>query len=752
MTYKSASSKAEAVARMYYLGNRVVEPIGPGSKEKKSALVALGRFLNLDLENVPGKNECGRLIAESIGVGWDDSCISSGDTVTLVGLNRLVDGAVAAHIASGALPVRSLLRDIHTLNPAPRWDDREDDDVPTDLSEIEENIAEAIAELASDGPSPLGIDAVRLPEVSGSRIGLGDGTWRTPLAAVQGWLHLAKEIDETDDESFDSSLCELVGATKSPDSGTNELFERLQVRLESAVARRQVFIESVDAENQGSETIETATAEWEAAWSEAEESEDAEAGGPIKAEAATWPIAQFRQYAMDGEMDLNPSYQRADVWPTADAQLLIESVLRGIPLPSVILLQRNTEDGDRYEIVDGKQRLTSLLRFSGAHPKALATVEAKAKAWGESPDAMRELFTSDYPRYKKKWREREATNLTAKQEKELYFPFALRSGEVPTLSGDLAQLKGRFYSEIKPLAVQVGNAKKKIRALFEEVSDYRIPVIVYFEATSRQIHEVFSLYNKQGKHLNAEEIRNAAFHELDMMRALLATGGDSDGIDRVAPFLSPVQEQVRATGRTLSDPNGPYALPDAGYKRTKALSWVAAALLMEDEKAATGSTTAHVNNLLKRIQDTQGDPLRNPQRVVSVMALLAAAVDAHQAAPQEAWAPLFRNAQGGVRWQELQLVASLVALTVASAVLGDELSDRVDESAEYLREASARWKRPTKTQSRQQWQFIGGVVTELLGVLEIDRTAADNEIRNRFGSSGIGGLMRLPRLPEWPER
>ena len=44
--------------------------------------------------------------------------------------------------------------------------------------------------------------------------------------------------------------------------------------------------------------------------------------------------------------------------------------------------------------------------------------------------------------------------------------------------------------------------------------NYKFPVIIYKKVTSEQIHEVFSLYNKQGKHLNAEEIRNALYHHL----------------------------------------------------------------------------------------------------------------------------------------------------------------------------------------------------------------------------------------------
>ena len=57
-------------------------------------------------------------------------------------------------------------------------------------------------------------------------------------------------------------------------------------------------------------------------------------------------------------------------------------------------------------------------------------------------------------------------------------------------------------------------------------------MITYKQVTSEQIHEVFSLYNKQGKHLNAEEIRNALYHHLAFMKALVVTAGDSGTVDR----------------------------------------------------------------------------------------------------------------------------------------------------------------------------------------------------------------------------
>ena len=91
--YEGATSKADAVARMYALGRQPAEPLGPGSKEKRSALEALGRAVGLDLTETPGKAECGRQIAAAVGATWDGECYSRGDTITLTGLNRLLEGA-----------------------------------------------------------------------------------------------------------------------------------------------------------------------------------------------------------------------------------------------------------------------------------------------------------------------------------------------------------------------------------------------------------------------------------------------------------------------------------------------------------------------------------------------------------------------------------------------------------------------------------------------------------------------------------
>jgi 5-methylcytosine-specific restriction endonuclease McrA len=67
----------------------------------------------------------------------------------------------------------------------------------------------------------------------------------------------------------------------------------------------------------------------------------------------------------DGHLNLEPGFQRDSVWNERDRQKLIDSIVRGWPLPS-IFVHRRAEDGEMiYDVIDGKQRLESILMFVG---------------------------------------------------------------------------------------------------------------------------------------------------------------------------------------------------------------------------------------------------------------------------------------------------------------------------------------------------------------------------------------------------
>ena len=65
-------------------------------------------------------------------------------------------------------------------------------------------------------------------------------------------------------------------------------------------------------------------------------------------------------------IDLDPAFQRRDAWNDKMRSSFIESILLGVPIPQIVLAERNTEKGSSYIVLDGKQRLTSVMKFRQA--------------------------------------------------------------------------------------------------------------------------------------------------------------------------------------------------------------------------------------------------------------------------------------------------------------------------------------------------------------------------------------------------
>jgi hypothetical protein len=94
-----ARNKLEAVARISNLTDSGPEVLGPGSKERKTVLTNLAIGLSLDLKDEETKQETAKRIATYLRVSWTPDCESIGQTITLKGLNLLLEHS-SKHLTS----------------------------------------------------------------------------------------------------------------------------------------------------------------------------------------------------------------------------------------------------------------------------------------------------------------------------------------------------------------------------------------------------------------------------------------------------------------------------------------------------------------------------------------------------------------------------------------------------------------------------------------------------------------------------
>ncbi len=117
----------------------------------------------------------------------------------------------------------------------------------------------------------------------------------------------------------------------------------------------------------------------------------------IRTDSYAMSIGEFATLYRDGELFLHPEYQRLFRWTPYQKSRPIESLLLGIPVPSLFVAQR--ADGV-WDVIDGLQRLSTVFEFMGelkdANDKLLPALELlpthylpslKGKTWtGDNED------------------------------------------------------------------------------------------------------------------------------------------------------------------------------------------------------------------------------------------------------------------------------------------------------------------------------------------------------------------------------
>ena len=80
----------------------------------------------------------------------------------------------------------------------------------------------------------------------------------------------------------------------------------------------------------------------------------------------TWSILEIYQKTKSGKLNLSPDYQRNNIWKIDKQTAFIESLFMGIIIPPIYVVEipgANMLEESSYEVVDGKQRLTTIKNF-----------------------------------------------------------------------------------------------------------------------------------------------------------------------------------------------------------------------------------------------------------------------------------------------------------------------------------------------------------------------------------------------------
>src|SRR5947209_9888087 len=78
-----------------------------------------------------------------------------------------------------------------------------------------------------------------------------------------------------------------------------------------------------------------------------------------------YSINDFLEWSNSGQLELNPRFQRRSVWTDNARSYLMDTIIRGKPIPKFFIRQKLnplTRSSIR-EVVDGQQRLRTILLY-----------------------------------------------------------------------------------------------------------------------------------------------------------------------------------------------------------------------------------------------------------------------------------------------------------------------------------------------------------------------------------------------------
>lgn len=106
------------------------------------------------------------------------------------------------------------------------------------------------------------------------------------------------------------------------------------------------------------------------------------------------PIFDIRDWKQNGRLEIQPDFQRREVWSDAARIMLMDTILRLIPMPKAFVAS-TIVDGKLYRtVIDGQQRISSILDFLDDKFSLQSPYDGihKGLRYSDLPDDVRDAF------------------------------------------------------------------------------------------------------------------------------------------------------------------------------------------------------------------------------------------------------------------------------------------------------------------------------------------------------------------------
>lgn len=272
---------------------------------------------------------------------------------------------------------------------------------------------------------------------------------------ADGMINMAKQIFAKLEEEWDDDYL-----TEDGEDLSLEAYETLYELLQTAPSIDASPSDKLEAEDEGADEEDDSIGSVGLAFDS-------------RAETTQTDVDTTLNKIAKGGLILNPDWQRNFVWKLKKQRRLIESMLLGLPIPSLLLF-RDSKTGKTY-VIDGRQRLETISRFR--EPK---------NAKGE----VRKRFRTFSPKTEG-WRPDEKLHVAA----------------------------NKYYADLPD----------EFKSKFDSTT---LVLHTFVDLPADKLYQIFRRYNTGAEQLKAAEIRNAVYQASPLHEMMYRLAGE-DGADEI---------------------------------------------------------------------------------------------------------------------------------------------------------------------------------------------------------------------------